>query len=91
MSFAQSNNPAGLVGQDEMAAKRRLTEALKEIEQLHSLQISSLTTWLRHKDHPKSGTAQRALEQLANARREENLILKNVLGINPDQRALPRP
>jgi len=69
--------------------QRRLAEAIKEIEGLHASQINALTTWLRHRDHP-TGVAQRALEQLGNARREENLLLKNVLGIEPGRPSITK-
>jgi hypothetical protein len=78
-----------LVGQAELADKRRLADALKEIEQLHALQLSSLTTWLRHKD-AKTGVAEQSLKQLRDARSDENRIMRNVLGIEPFRLAITR-
>jgi hypothetical protein len=76
---------------EEMARERRLADAIKEIEQLHALQVGALMTWLRHRGHEKTGVAQRALEQLGDARRQENLIMKNVLGIiDADRRAISK-
>lgn len=77
------------VCQEELAEKRRIADAIKQIEQLHTMQVGALMTWLRHRDH-RTGVAQQALEQLANARRDENLIIKNVLGIDPEWPALPK-
>jgi hypothetical protein len=79
-----------LVGQEELAEKRRLSQALREIENLHAIQIVAIQTWVRHRDNPSTGVAQRALTQLMEARREENAVLRNVLGIDTSIRAIGR-
>jgi hypothetical protein len=78
-----------LVDQEGLAEKRRIADAIKEIEQLHAMQVSALTLWLRHRDH-RTGVAQQALDQLASARQQENALLRNVLQIDPSRPAISK-
>lgn len=86
-SFYAQQGPSGPVAQEELRAKRRLADAFKEVEQLHALQITNLGTYLRLKDTQRRA-AEDALERFREARLQENLLLKNVLGINTDRRAI---
>jgi hypothetical protein len=86
--YAQHDNTAGAC-QEELRERRRLADALKEIEQCQAIVMTSLQTWLRHKDHPGK-TAEQAMERLMNARRQENLVFRNVLGIEPGRLAISR-
>ena len=92
-SYAQHAD--GLVGQDEMAEKRRISEVLKQIADCQAMVMGNLSVWLRcrHEISPtgrilRDGspkTAAQALERLVNARQEENRLFRELLGIADEQ------
>jgi len=86
--YAQTDNTAGAC-QEELREKRRLADALKEIEQCQASVMTSLQIWLRHKDHGGK-TAQQALERLIEARQAENNLFKQLLQIDDKRPAITK-
>lgn len=81
------SHTGGLIGQEELRQQRRLADAFKEIQDLHASQIANIGTYLRLKDTQRR-SAEDALERFREARLQENILLRNVLGINTDRRAI---
>jgi hypothetical protein len=66
-------------GQEAFRRKRQLDETLSIIEGMQATQASNLRTWLIHRGS-SSPTAQQAKDRFAEARREENRLLKELFG-----------
>jgi hypothetical protein len=69
--------------QDEMTRKRVLDEKLKLIQQQQGRVMIALGVWLRAK-HSMPKEAERAMQQLIEARSEENRLFRSLFGIKDD-------
>jgi hypothetical protein len=83
---------SGEVGQDELKAKRARADAIRQIEHLHAVQIVNLQIWQRLKeaDREHSQEGRRTLTAIMEARREENTLLRNALGIDITRPAIEK-
>jgi hypothetical protein len=92
--YAQHDNSAGAVGQDEIAEQRRIDELVKRIEAQQSVVMGSLRLWLRNQqwatknNRPLPASADEAMARLIEARREENRLFKVLFGIDAELRAI---
>jgi hypothetical protein len=82
--FAQT---APAQDQAELAEKRRLGEAIKQVSVLASIQVTALEGWHLHRGYR---TAQQFIDQFVEARRKQNELLKGILGIQPEVIAIEK-
>ncbi|WP_316200799.1 MULTISPECIES: hypothetical protein [unclassified Bradyrhizobium] len=75
--------PAGLVGQDDLAKRRKIDDALKQIGHQQACVMINLQQWLRSRD-------QAAMERLLEARAAENALFRDLFGISSDRLALTK-
>ena len=74
MAFYATSH-SGLVGQEEMEAKRKLEQQLKQIGEQQACVMINLQIWLRNKQD------RGAMERLLEARSEENRLFRELFGI----------
>jgi hypothetical protein len=70
--------------------ERRLDQCIKEIGWHQQSVMTNLMTWRRYRASSSPKTAGAALKRLIEARDEENRLFREILGLEPGQKAIPK-